>query len=99
MIPFVKEFFRRRAARAATDAALARWEFDGVFTCDGGGSCHLCGERTIELSRRYEKRSLTGGRFVFSTRVAFACRRCQTVSCVSDCSSNPVHVSEWVPSR
>lgn len=97
MIAAVKGFFRRRAKRAETDAMLARWEADGVFANRCNTSCHLCDEDVLGLERRHEKRSLSGERFVFTEHVAFVCRRCQTVSTASDCSVNPVHVTEWAP--
>lgn len=97
MISTIKGFFRRRALRAFTDSVLARWEFDGIFASRGALDCHLCGERVVELQRRYEKRSLTGETFAFNEHVAYACRRCQTVSPAPDCTQSPVHVAEWVP--
>ena len=97
MITSIKRFFRRREARAVTDRALARWEFDGIFVGKGVLGCWGCGERVVELQRRYERCTLSGEKLTFHEHVAYACRRCQTVSPAADCSTNRVHVSEWVP--
>lgn len=97
MFDFIKHAFRRRRQRAITDAVLARWRGQGTIVSRGILDCHACGERVHELSRRYEKRTLTGERLSFDEHIAYVCRLCQTVSQAADCSLAPVHVARWSP--